>query len=329
MRSVKRSSNATLRRTVWRLGVAAVAAIALGGACELGVGGAFEDSGTLRLYLTDAPLLEQQIDGVYITVSGVEYHRNGQWEQVPDFGEPQTYNLLELTNGERALLGDLTLPAGRYTQIRFLLDIEPEDDADVETAESIGETPGSYLTFEDSDDKSPLFVPSGLQTGYKAQGTFEVPANGTVEVTADFDARRAVVKAGDSGRYLLRPVIRLVVENQAGAITGTVSSSENNGFPHENALVYAYEQGEFEIESELPDDNGDSDGAFANAVTSARVDDEGAYYLGFLAEGDYHLVLACYDDDGSLVDLAGIEDVAVEAGEITTVEDEFVSIDME
>jgi hypothetical protein len=44
-------------------------------------------------------------------------------------------------------------------------------------------------------------------------------------VTADFDVRKSIVKAGASGKYILKPTIRLVVDNQAGCIKGDVTNA--------------------------------------------------------------------------------------------------------
>ena len=157
-------------------------------------------TGTLKLYLSDAPLDAENVAGVYITINEIQYHRDGQWIRCGEFEGPQTYDLLELTRGNSTLLGELTLPAGNYTQIRFMLDI-PEKG-------SHPTNPGCYIEFADNSTE-PLFAPSGGETGYKATGYFEVTANGTVEVTADFDVRKAVVVAGSS--YILKPTIKLMV----------------------------------------------------------------------------------------------------------------------
>jgi hypothetical protein len=162
-------------------------------------------TGTLKLYLSDAPLDAENVTGVYITINEIQYHLGNQWITCEEFVGNQTYNLLELTGGNSTLLGELTLPAGNYTQIRFMLDIPEKDPHPV--------NPGCYIEFADNSTE-PLFVPSGGQTGYKATGQFEVPVNGTVEVTADFDVRKtgAVHLAGS--RYILNPTIKLIVNNQ-------------------------------------------------------------------------------------------------------------------
>ncbi len=159
-------------------------------------------TGILKLYLSDAPIDALNVTGVYITIDEIQYHRDGQWITCEDFVGPQTYDLLELTGGNSTLLGELTLPSGNYTQIRLMLDIQ-----------EIGpppSNPGCYIEFADNSTE-PLFVPSGGQTGYKAIGRFTVSINGTVEVTADFDVRKAVVVAGSS--YILKPTIKLIVND--------------------------------------------------------------------------------------------------------------------
>ena len=157
-------------------------------------------TGTLKLYLSDAPLDAENVTGVYITINEIQYYLDGQWITCEEFEGPKTYNLLDLTAGNSALLGELTLPAGYYAQIRFMLDI-------AEKASSRA-NPGCYIEFADNSTQ-PLFAPSGGETGYKAIGYFEVPVNGIVEVTADFDVRKAVVVAGSS--YILKPTIKLIV----------------------------------------------------------------------------------------------------------------------
>jgi len=145
---------------------------------ESGTGtGTGTGTGILKLYLSDAPLDTENVTGVYITIEEIQYHLNGE-------------------------LGELILPAGNYTQIRFILDIPEKGPHPV--------NPGCYIEF-DGNSTEPLFVPSGGQTGYKAIGRFEVPANGTVEVTADWDVLKAVVVA--NSRYILKPTIKLIVND--------------------------------------------------------------------------------------------------------------------
>ena len=166
-----------------------------------------EGTGTLVLNLCDAPKDDAEIVGVWITIVGIQYHRDGKWVTVNDteFEGPQTYNLTALTGGVSALLGEFELPAGNYTQIRFMLDIREQGSSN---------NTGCYVKLID-ETTAPLFCPSGNQTGYKAVGNFTVPENGKVEVTADWDVRKGVVEAGHSGKYILKPTIHLIVTDLA------------------------------------------------------------------------------------------------------------------
>ena len=234
-------------------------------------------TGTLGLYLSDAPIDAENVTGVYITINEIQYNLNDQWITCEEFEGPKTYNLLELTGGNSTLLGELALPGGHYTQIRFMLGI-PE----------MGQppaNPGCYIEFADNSTE-PLFVPSGNETGYKAIGQFTVPVNGTVEVTADFDVRKAVVVADF---YILKPTLRLVVNNQAGSIRGSIT----NGSNYTDIIVFAYGDGTW---AETEDDElAGLESRFPNAITSGKIDDEGGYRLALLAAGTYDLVVAGYN----------------------------------
>jgi len=194
--------------------IAAVAVIGLAVLAALGIiygipGGEQPlETGTLKLYLCDAPLDTENVTGVYITINEIQYHRDGEWSTFEEFEGPQIYNLLELTGGNSALLGELTLPAGNYTQIRFMLDIAEKGPQPV--------NPGCYIQFGDNSTE-PLFVPSGGQSGYKATGRFEVTANETVEVTADFDVQDPSAIHVANSRYILNPTIKLIVNDGPGA----------------------------------------------------------------------------------------------------------------
>jgi len=193
--------------------LALVIIVAMLGASGVSCGEA-SGTGTLELYLSDAPIDAENVTGVYITISEIQYHVDDQWITCEEFEGPKTYNLLELTGGNSTLLGELVLPGGHYNQIRFMLDA-PEMGHD-------RSNPGCYIQFADNSTE-PLFVPSGNTTGYKAVGQFTVPVNGTVEVTADFDVRKSVhVAASD---YILWPTIRLIVDNEAGRISGLITNN--------------------------------------------------------------------------------------------------------
>ena len=263
-------------------------------------------SGTVILSITDSPIDSSTVSGVFITINEIEVHTSDSgWLTMEDFEGPQTFNLLDLTRGETNLLGSLELEGGNYTQIRFMVDAPV-----VGTVKPVN--PGCYIEFNDGSTQ-PLFVPSGPESGFKGVGNFKVPVNGTVEITADFDVRKSVHKTGSaSPRYILKPVIRLVVDNQAGAIRGNVTNiPEDTGI-----VIYAYEDGTYMAE-EANDPIDETTSRFPNAISSDMVDSLGVYHIAYLAAGKYDLVVASYTETVFGEVLGIIEDVTVESRKTT------------
>ena len=160
------------------------AALLLGGSLLVGCGSDESGNGTLRLSITDAPTDAENVAGVYVAITGVEYRTDGSsWQPFEGFGDPYTVNLLDLTDGKTALLGDFSVEAGTYDGLRFQIDAS-ENGGDVSNA-------ATYIEFTNGSTQ-PLYVPSGTQSGYKAIGSFTVPVNGSVFITADFDVRKSV-----------------------------------------------------------------------------------------------------------------------------------------
>jgi hypothetical protein len=270
-------------------------------ACEKQTG-----TGTLTLSITDSPIDGEDVTGVFITITEIQVHTSDSgWLTMQDFEGPVTFNLLDLTRGESEMLGSLELEAGNYTQVRFMIDA-PESG----TAKPVN--PGCYIEFTEGSI-SPLFVPGGSQSGFKGVGNFRVPVNGTVEITADFDIRKSVHMTGSaSPRYILKPVIRLVVDNQAGAIRGNV-----NNIPEDTGIViYAYEDGTYSAE-EANDPADSTTSRFPGAASSDMVDSLGVYHIAYLAAGDYDLVVTSLTEDGFGEVLGIVENVAVDSRKVT------------
>ncbi|WP_186755635.1 DUF4382 domain-containing protein [Echinicola salinicaeni] len=247
-----------------------------------------DGEGTVSLSITDAPIDEAGVSAVFVTITGIEYQMSGgSWEAFEEFEGPVTINLLDLQNGASELLGDFNAGAGTYTGLRFLLDAAVQNQNEISN-------PGCYITFEEAEDQ-PLFVPSGGQSGYKAIGDFTVPVNGTVGITADFDLRKSVTKAGASGKYLLNPTIRVIVNDQAGEIQGQIENRVEGA----TYIVYAYEAGTYTEEEAAAPAEGEN--RFPNAVTSTSVDAEGNYVLAFLAPTEYEIVVVEVTAEGENV----------------------------
>lgn len=171
-------------------------------------------SGTLNIGLTDAPACG--FDAVNVTISKVRVHQNAAaadadtgWSEVI-LSPARKINLLDLTNGRVDRLGSVALPAGRYTQVRLVLD------------PNAGGGFANTVTPTATKIETTLETPAALQPGVKVASDVEVVAGQTQDLVLDFDACRSVVsKAG--GGYLLTPVVTAASSGGNG-ITGFVST---------------------------------------------------------------------------------------------------------
>jgi len=157
--------------------------------------------GQLRVQMTDAPAEIQAVNLVVTEVSArTETSDTTSGWQILN-ATAQTYNLLSLQNGVFATIGDASVPAGTYTQVRLKL--------------------GAGSTIVVDGVTYPLTVPSGMQSGLKLNGSFNVPAGGTTDIALDFDASRSIIQNG-AGDYILKPVVKIMGVSSAGAIKGVV-----------------------------------------------------------------------------------------------------------
>jgi hypothetical protein len=163
------------------------------------------NTGTLKLYLTDAP--SAIYDSVNITFSQVSAHHDSSWIVLMD--SLMTVNLMDLTNGHTIVFGSADVPAGHYTQIRIkILD--------------------SYVVVD--GQKHMMSVPSGATSGLKFGPEFTVSEGSTYEMIVDFDVHRSIVTTGPRSHphgYKLKPRIRICPKALTGAINGTLTNPEH------------------------------------------------------------------------------------------------------
>ncbi|WP_420475744.1 DUF4382 domain-containing protein [Noviherbaspirillum sp. ST9] len=196
--------------------IASLSGAVLLAACGGGGGGDTAAApGTLKVSLTDAPACG--FDKVFVTVSKVRVHKAGDaaegdagWSEIV-LTTPRKIDLLNLVNGKLEDLGQTSLPAGTYNQIRLVL----VPNAGGALANSIVPTGGSEVA---------LATPSGVQSGIKLNGNVEVASGATTEIALDFDACKSIVQRGN-GSYGLKPVIRMIPMVSSGTINGFVEKS--------------------------------------------------------------------------------------------------------
>ncbi|HHV7519461.1 TPA: DUF4382 domain-containing protein [Burkholderia orbicola] len=207
--------------------------------CGGGDDGGGTQTGTLHVAMTDAPSCG--FDHVYVTVSQVRVNANANaadndagWSTV-SLATPQKIDLLSLTNGVLADLGQTALPAGQYQQVRLVLAQNQGNNL----ANSVVPTGGV---------EQALATPSATQSGYKIIQPFTVQPNTLVDLVLDFNACKSIVQRGN-GSYALKPVVTAIPTVVSGAISGYVASAEAG------ATVYA-EQGGKVVRGTVADSSG-------------------------------------------------------------------------
>jgi hypothetical protein len=197
------------------IGGAAALALALVG-CERdpAAGGAARVS----LLLTDAPgdveSAEVQIREVYLQGGD-----GGDGGRVVLYSGGGTFDLMELRDGVTTELAEATVPAGSYRQLRIV----------------IGEatlTTGDGTTYSTADGT--LHCPSCEASGLKVKlprGEMRLEAGEQI-VLLDFDVAQSFGSLrGQSGRWVMHPVINGMRMEGLGSIDGTVSLADGVALP--------------------------------------------------------------------------------------------------
>ncbi|AHF14318.1 carbohydrate-binding protein [Niabella soli DSM 19437] len=235
----------------------------------------------VQFVLTDAPA---PYDAVNINIKEINIIMNGKsgdsvvnYPLAPQLTGP--VNLLTLKNGGSMYMGDpFSLPAGSISQIRLVL--------------------GDGNTIVTGGVTHDLTTPSAQESGLKINFHQTLEPNGIYKIWLDFDVARSIVKAGNSGKYLLKPVIRANTEAATfGAIRGTVLPSVAG------TTVYLL-NGADTIGSTLPEKAGSTFG-------------EGYYKFINLAPGTYSLSFNATDSTKYMD--STVNNIAVTSGTVTNV----------
>jgi len=165
-----------------------------------------DEKATVHFSLTDAPSM-QGYQALYLDVQGIQYAvGDSQFVTLPI--TPAIVNLLDLTNGQDTLLGNVELNAGeRISQVRLIL----------------GDN--NTLVLKDGTEVS-MKVPSGQTSGLKINIQSDVELNSGYTVMIDFDAERSVVKKGN-GTFSLKPVVRGFILANTSTVYGTILPSND------------------------------------------------------------------------------------------------------
>jgi hypothetical protein len=258
------------------LAVLALATVSCGGDSPMGSG-----PGKMTVLLTDAP---GDFVKAVVTISSI-YVQPGDGEngRVVLRSTPITTDLLTLANSTSELVKDATLPAGTYTQLRFVIT-------------------GGYVEVENGDGTTSIYSSSsdyeGLPAGAQVAGSLQMPSyaqsglkvnlpGGGVSVAGDqkvvlvdFDVSRSFGKAaGNSGQWVMSPVLLATDFSTTSTLHVTLSRADGVELPSINDVPLTL--GDFkavlsnaggtteEITLTDPDADGVYDGDFAYVAPGA------------------------------------------------------------
>jgi len=323
------------------LGLAALLAISLTG-CGGGSGSGptEEGMGVLNLSVSDGGIEAAKVcikfDGVQIKPTG----EDPPIEIVLD--EPVIVNLLANQGANSQPITSEQVPAGTYEWIRLMVDASRGSNGGVndgglatDACEVDGD--GSYLLDPDGNTYN-LFVPSGDQSGLKLIKDITIPVNASGDYTAEWDLGKSfIAPPGLAPDALMKPVVKLVKNNEVGTLVGQVADELANPAPVEPPAcdsefapkVYVFDEGVDPNAINDPDDPDELDPVATGLVTQQQQDDGSMQYrysIGFLLPGRYDPVFTCDgetfvtpfpENQEGLVE--GVT-TAIEVGETTTVD---------
>ncbi len=249
------------------------------------------DTARIQLKLIDAPgdYLEVNVEIIDMLYNNSEDEE--AWTSfIPLSGYPINIDLTELISGNSLLLTDQIIPSGTLKQIRLVL------------------SDNNNLVIEGDEGEEPISVhldtPSALQSGLKLNLNTNLEPGFSYTFILDWDVNKSIVDTGTSGKYNLKPVIRVNTEVNSGSISGTVTGEVENddieeAVPLANVSVSVYQDDIYVAES-LTDENG---------VFLIQGLDAGDYLIKIEQEG--------YDN---YVSAAPITVVAGEVSQVATIE---------
>ena len=145
---------------------------------------------------------------VNVVITDIQYNATDSeagWQSfAPAEAYPIEVDLTELIAGNSLLLTDQLIPAGMMKQIRLVL----------------GD--GNTLKLEGDDTLIPLDTPSAMQSGLKLNLNTVLEGGFTYTFILDWVVSESIVESGSTGKYNLKPVIKVNAEVNSGSVSGTV-----------------------------------------------------------------------------------------------------------
>ncbi len=185
---------------------------------------------TIRLNITDMPYPIDLIEEAKVTIDRIDVKTGAANDSVPYitlFNDTLTFDLIDLTNGVTAALGDAPIPVGDYSFFRVYVEN------------------GSVLLKDGS--LFDLKVPSGSQSGIllKPDAPIVITEEGSNEFLFDFDLSRSFIPRGNPNDntkingFIFRPVIKVSSSEETGVLKGQVTDMSNMPLEEVQITVFA------------------------------------------------------------------------------------------
>ena len=199
------------------------------------------ETARIQLKLVDEPGDYEQVNIEIIDIQYRSTEEDESWQSfTPESGYPLNVDITELIAGNSLLLTDEVVPVGLLKQVRLVL------------------SDNNTLKIEGEDDLIPLDTPSAQQSGLKLNLDKELEAGFVYSFILDWNVQKSIVKAGNSGKYILKPVIKVNAEVNSGSISGkVVEIIEDIETPIANQLIEVYTTEGDLIKDTLTNENGD------------------------------------------------------------------------
>jgi hypothetical protein len=248
-------------------------------------------SGEAAFEITDAPIDDANVEGVFVTVTDVKVNGNS----IAGFTGKQTINLKAYQEGATRVLGNAELNAKTYNSITLVLDLD---------SDANGNAPGCYVQTADNA-KHKLAATASGQLEIAMNKAWSVKQNARSRIVLDFDLRKSVRYTGEEaiqysfvGGSELSAAVRVIDRSKSATIQGTFDGDVNSST--ERVAVYAYKKGTYNASTETQADQ--SGVMFKNAVSSTLVHSgviANSYTLAFMEAGEYNLVFVRFTKDNA------------------------------
>ena len=223
-----------------------------------------ENTTNLTIRLTDAPA---SFDAVYVDLQRIRVRLDGEWSELESF-EPIIIDLLELQDGVEEILADEEFDVGILEEVRVILG---EENSVVVGGESLE-----------------LKIPSGQRSGFKIKINQSLEEDTDFSMLIDFDALLSIKEAGESGKYILKPVIKVMLPG-GQEVEGEEMGEDDDEDMEGNGDDDGDDDGDGDGDDDN-DDDGDDDSDGDGDDDDGDGDDDG---------GDSNLITICHIPPGN------------------------------